>query len=753
MQGQKTNWRGGPRPPIGGRARTKDDLEVRRPQETRTGHSFPMAMLGEQFNTGGLNTQPGTPDRASRRWALDIETELQWRQMLQNTQPIYLTPTSASASSSPVDSPSSRWQFFGPRPPRRATRASPSTPYTPHTPFTPYTPDTPELETPEDEIPGSYATSQKSEPSDLDSDPLHGREFLITPFLLREPSVNPSPSRHHTAAKTEASGIAVETQWQSEAVSTWLSSNSSQVDDGRDIRVDMWDSTSIATTPITPSRRQSEPETGSKRSSRPRLSIVTSSSWSRSSTSSRELKIPKEPLPTPPSLPRETPTALARLTELLAADVLLDQQKYRNLLAYRGDDAQLILDCLQVVLDYPFLRNADRAAILKALMRLSTRSCLYPRCFKLQGVVTVGSEAIDEGRYGDVWKAVSHDQVVCLKVLRTYQRMPTEPLLKKLSHEALLWGQLSHPNILPFYGIHINEVRRNRFGLVSPWMENGNIVNYLKLNPHVPRILLIHDIASGLQYLHSLNFVHGDIKGTNILVTSKGRACLADFGVSTLLGDNILNWPSLGSEPGRSGGTTRWRAPELFLQESTDNETPPTPTSDVYSFGCAAYEVLTGRIPFHEIKGEGAMLIARLFTASHEKPSRPSPEETSEELTDEMWNLMEDCWNFEPNERPSLDEVLRRLERLMKPEQVQALRDAGASKGVASSSKRDVVLSSSLFRRSFNGNDKPSDGDLLKAMTMVRLPVLGLANNDKLTFRLDFDMNLFLIFFVTLYSV
>lgn len=65
-----------------------------------------------------------------------------------------------------------------------------------------------------------------------------------------------------------------------------------------------------------------------------------------------------------------------------------------------------------------------------------------------------------------------------------------------LSHEALLWGQLSHPNILPFYGIYINEVRRNRFGLVSPWMENGNVVNYLKHNPDVSRLPLVRYLLS-----------------------------------------------------------------------------------------------------------------------------------------------------------------------------------------------------------------------------------------------------------------
>jgi len=39
-------------------------------------------------------------------------------------------------------------------------------------------------------------------------------------------------------------------------------------------------------------------------------------------------------------------------------------------------------------------------------------------------------DPVDQGRYGDIWKGISHDQIVCVKILRPYQRMPTQPLFK-----------------------------------------------------------------------------------------------------------------------------------------------------------------------------------------------------------------------------------------------------------------------------------------------------------------------------------
>jgi len=224
----------------------------------------------------------------------------------------------------------------------------------------------------------------------------------------------------------------------------------------------------------------------------------------------------------------------------------------------------------------------------------------------------------------------------------------------------------------------------------------------------------IYDIAKGLMYLHSLNLVHGDVKGTNILVRSTGRACLADFGLSTLLGDNILVWPSLDPGLGCSGGTARWRAPELFLHESVEEDSTPTPASDVYSFACVAYEVLTGQIPFYEVKQEDAIPLAKL-SDSRPNPRRPRPEEASQELTDELWCFLEDCWNYEPEGRPIVDEALWRLERMMTPEQLQVVESGNFS--VKSSC--DVIPSSSQFRKSFSIDDQTCEDGLSKVIAMV----------------------------------
>lgn len=221
-------------------------------------------------------------------------------------------------------------------------------------------------------------------------------------------------------------------------------------------------------------------------------------------------------------------------------------------------------------------------------------------------------------------------------------------------------------------------------------------------------------------------------------MTSGGRACLADFGLSSLLGDNILGWPSLGSEPGPSGGTTRWKAPELFLLESMDYDSAPTQASDVYSFACAAYEVFTGLIPFHEIKGTEALIVKLVY--SRVQPSRPPPEKigsAARELTDEAWRFLEDCWNPEPTERLTVEGALERLERMMTPEQLKSL------KGHVEDAEPGAGFSSSSFRMFARPSDKPSDEQLLKVMSMVSLTF----TNEGLLLTMLLDLCLMFTFF------
>ncbi|KAF8904826.1 kinase-like domain-containing protein, partial [Mucidula mucida] len=136
--------------------------------------------------------------------------------------------------------------------------------------------------------------------------------------------------------------------------------------------------------------------------------------------------------------------------------------------------------------------------------------------------------------------------------------------------------QFSHPNILRLYGVSA-EVIPGRLCLLSPWMDDGNVNDYLRRHPH-------HDRWQC--YLHSLNpcVVHGNIRGTNILVTEDAHCCLADFGISRVEGTPPTDQALV------SRGAIRWLPAESFDDESEDNPVLPKKI-DTYSFGCTVIEV------------------------------------------------------------------------------------------------------------------------------------------------------------------
>ncbi|KAF9267925.1 kinase-like protein [Marasmius fiardii PR-910] len=220
--------------------------------------------------------------------------------------------------------------------------------------------------------------------------------------------------------------------------------------------------------------------------------------------------------------------------------------------------------------------------------------------------------------------------------------------------QAIIWKQLKHPNLLPFMGMYYLDQSRGQLCLISPWMEKGNLVRYLKDTPaeQVDYYSLVYDVASGISYLHSRKIVHGDLKGVNILVTSEERACIGDFGLSRVADTHGL---SLTSTTAFSKGTTRWLAPEL-LHSDADSDLPciSSSFSDIYAFACICYEIFTGNVPFHGLK-DGAVILAVVYEKRH--PPRPN----MSSLTDEMWNIMVECWMHDPLLRPAAAKVLGRI--------------------------------------------------------------------------------------------
>ncbi|KAG6883644.1 hypothetical protein C0993_004929 [Termitomyces sp. T159_Od127] len=161
------------------------------------------------------------------------------------------------------------------------------------------------------------------------------------------------------------------------------------------------------------------------------------------------------------------------------------------------------------------------------------------------------------------------------------------------AREAILWGQLRHPNVLPFYGLHLH---LSQIAFVAPWAENGSLNDYLDREPDANRMLL-----ASLNYLHENNIIHGDLNSRNILVDGSGKACLGDFGLSGITDEGILKWTTQ-SAAGSNGGTRRWQAPEIHNSDA--DVIYNTKESDIFAWASTCYEIFTGHIPFYTVSND-----------------------------------------------------------------------------------------------------------------------------------------------------
>ncbi|KAG9127452.1 hypothetical protein FRC07_013635 [Ceratobasidium sp. 392] len=213
--------------------------------------------------------------------------------------------------------------------------------------------------------------------------------------------------------------------------------------------------------------------------------------------------------------------------------------------------------------------------------------------------------------------------------------------LKRTARELHTWSKCDHPNVANLLGL---AEFRGQIAMVSVWMENGDLRNYVNKYPNVDRLKLCAQVADGLAYLHSVGIVHGDLKGPNVLISKEGAATVIDFG-NAVLGDSTLQFTDTGTNQKMS---IRWTAPEVLEGSKHSVE------ADVYALGMTILEALTGKVPYSE-KHDRAVMIAIMRNEYPPRPEERIP--TNTEWGDAIWSLLVRCWDHVPERRPTATEV------------------------------------------------------------------------------------------------
>ncbi|KAG8720190.1 hypothetical protein FRC09_009987, partial [Ceratobasidium sp. 395] len=213
--------------------------------------------------------------------------------------------------------------------------------------------------------------------------------------------------------------------------------------------------------------------------------------------------------------------------------------------------------------------------------------------------------------------------------------------LERAARDLHAWSKCDHPNIIKLSGL---VVFQDEIGIVYPWIDHGNVRQYLAGNTGEDRYRLSTQVCRGLEYLHSLGIVHSNLKGTNVLISHSGDIMLADIGSARLKGhalqDTYTNAISLRSP--------RWTAPEIIRSLGTYST-----ASDVYALGMVILEILTGKDPYHEMSDQ-AIFCEILFENKLPTPERPKTAiPVGNVQGDRLWELLQMCWVYAPEKRPS----------------------------------------------------------------------------------------------------
>ncbi|OWM85698.1 hypothetical protein CDL15_Pgr029121 [Punica granatum] len=258
---------------------------------------------------------------------------------------------------------------------------------------------------------------------------------------------------------------------------------------------------------------------------------------------------------------------------------------------------------------------------------------------------------LGSGTFGTVYHGKWRGTDVAIKRIKkscfTGRSSEQERLTVEFWREADILSKLHHPNVVAFYGV-VQDGPGGTLATVTEYMVNGSLRHVLLCKDrHLDRrkrLIIAMDAAFGMEYLHSKNIVHFDLKCDNLLVNLKDPArpiCkVGDFGLSKIKRNTLVT--------GGVRGTLPWMAPEL-LNGSSNKVSEKV---DVFSFGIVLWEILTGEEPYANMH-YGAIIGGIVNNTL--RPPVPN-------YCDPEWRLlMEQCWAPDPMARPCFTEIARRL--------------------------------------------------------------------------------------------
>ncbi|KAJ3564996.1 hypothetical protein NP233_g7925 [Leucocoprinus birnbaumii] len=292
------------------------------------------------------------------------------------------------------------------------------------------------------------------------------------------------------------------------------------------------------------------------------------------------------------------------------------------------DETQCLVDFLDLLLeDLTDWYSSSRQAARNLLSLIMMSTLIIPKRYILNGVYYDTRRPLAEGAFGKAYEG---------RGLGVRVNVTSDASFKKRRLRGMPdWSHTSHHNILPFYGVFLDDISGGSQNLciVTPLWRNGNLRDYAPTLPLKKRIHLLLDVAVALNYLHTTlkySFGFSILTTDKVLISDQGRSVLAFFGMDQIITDH-------------------WAKKSTYLSRFNSPDETKGSDDDMWSFGGLCYEVLSGKPPYYQYT-EVAEIESAISRG--ERPRRPvDTDEGMEMIDDDMWGLIEQCYSSDWEDR------------------------------------------------------------------------------------------------------